>query len=100
MKLKNKAMSNYDDDVLGVGNSQHPSNQEPEEEVNFESNDLQKCLDYYKDTGDIEPLENAICRNELIHKNAIEDLTSSIKFMRNNDLNATADFFCKLRDTF
>ena len=93
-------MPNYDKDVIGSGNPQHPANQEPEEEVEFESNDLQKCLDHYKETGNIEPLENAICRNELIHKNAYEDLTTVIKISRLNGLDDAANLLCLLRNTF
>ena len=49
---------NYDHDVLGVGNSCHPANQE-ETEV-FQSEDLNECLQFARDNGDFEPLEFAI----------------------------------------
>ncbi len=49
---------NYDHDVLGVGNSCHPANQE-ETEV-FQSEDLNECLQYARENNDFEPLEFAI----------------------------------------
>lgn len=66
-------MQNYDDIVLGVGNSQHPANQREEELENFESVNLQECLDYAKDTKDFEWLETAIMmQNAVIEKAGLE----------------------------
>lgn len=49
---------NYDHDVLGVGNSSHPANQE-ETDV-FQSEDLDECLQHAKEEFEFEPLEFAI----------------------------------------
>lgn len=49
---------NYDHYVLGVGNSNHPANQE-ETEL-FQSEDLNECLSYAKCIGDFDALEFAI----------------------------------------
>lgn len=49
---------NYDHDVLGVGNSSHPANQE-ETDV-FQSEDLFECMEHAKENNDFEPLEFAI----------------------------------------
>lgn len=89
---------NYDNDVLGVGNSQHPANQEPEKEEEFYSTDLQECLNHYKDTLDCEPLENAIYENELKLKRANKDLTEAVKLLRSKNYDSTANFLCQLRN--
>ena len=89
---------NYDEDELGVGNSQHPANQEPEEEEYFESDDLQECLDYFRATNDIDHLENAIALNELKKQMVKEDLTEAIKLLRIIGKDATANFLCLTRD--
>ena len=67
----------YDNDILGVGNSQHPANQEQYEETVFESDVLMDCLDYYKDTKDSELIENAIINQNTI----IEKVISQIDFL-------------------
>lgn len=89
---------NYDDDVLGVGNPLHPANQEPEKEEYFESDNLQECLDYFRATNDIDPLENAIALNELKKQMVKEDLTEVIKLLRTKGMDATANFLCHSRD--
>mgnify|MGYP003489762398 FL=1 len=66
-------MQNYDDIVLGVENSQHPANQSEEELENFDSVNLQECLDYAKDTKDFEWIETAIIKqNTAIEKAGLE----------------------------
>ena len=80
---------NYDDQVLGVGNSFHPANQQEIETDHFESNNLQKCLDYAKDFKDFEPIENAIIDQNVAIEKAISELNFLIdsciqnKFMQN-----------------
>lgn len=49
---------NYDTEILGVNNPLHPANEKELEQ--FDSTDLNECLEYYHDTGDISFLENAI----------------------------------------
>jgi cystathionine beta-lyase family protein involved in aluminum resistance len=88
---------NYDHEVLGVGNLNHPANAN-EIEVVFESENIQECLDYYKLSGEIEPLENAISLNEENKKKAFEDLVTVIKLMRSKGYTATANFLCSTRD--
>ena len=86
----------YDNDILGVVNSQHPANEKETE--SFVSIDLQECLDYYKDTRDLAPLENAIFENESNKKRAIKDLTEVIKLQRSKGDNNTANFLALTRD--
>ena len=77
-------MSNYDHDILGVGNPEHPYNRE-EQEI-FESDNLQECLDYAKLAHDYEPLEDAIYNNDTIIENAISELQFCIDCLQNNSL--------------
>ena len=71
-------MSNYDYDVIGTGNSEHPYNRPPMEEEIFESDNLQECMDYSKLANDYEPLEAAIIKQEAI----IEMAVSEIQFLK------------------
>lgn len=89
-------MINYDNDVLGTENPEHPANQK--ETPHFESNNLQECLDYYKETGDSEPLENAIFHTEKAKERAVKDITEVIKLQREHGNGATANFLCTIRD--
>lgn len=57
---------NPDDYITGTFDSNNPSNQEEEDKPNPKG--LQECMDYAKDTGDFEPLENAIFENEKSNK--------------------------------
>ena len=77
-------MPNYDYDVLGVGNSEHPANR-TEEEI-FESDNLQECLDYAKLAYDYEPMEAAIYNNDTIIENAISEIQFCIDTLQNNNL--------------
>jgi len=74
----------------------HPANQE--ETPIFESNDLQECLDYFRETNDSEPFENAISQNELVKQMVKEDLVEVIKLLRTKGLYSTANFLCMTRD--
>mgnify|MGYP000902611472 FL=1 len=71
-------MQNYDEIVLGVGNSQHPANQREEQEY-FDSVNLQECLDYAKDTKDFECIETAI----ILQNTAIEKAVLELDFLVN-----------------
>lgn len=57
-------MSSYDHDVLGVGNPDHPANQE---ELEFDLETLENCLAHYKEYDVVDPLiesiENTITNN-------------------------------------
>lgn len=88
-------MPNYDKDVIGSNNPIHPANEKETED--FQSEDLQECLYYYKDTGDSVPLENAIFNTEIAKKRAVKDLTEVIKLERSKGFNATANFICTIR---
>jgi hypothetical protein len=48
----------------------------------FESINLEKCLDYFKDYKDIEPLENAILENRWKIERAIENIQLLIDVAR------------------
>lgn len=89
-------MENYDENVLGVLNSLHPANRE-ENEV-FYSENIQECLDYYKDTKDIEPLENAVSLQKDKLDIVVSILTEFIHFLRKKDLNDTANYLCMIND--
>lgn len=71
-------MQDYDEIVLGVENSQHPANQRDEQEE-FDSVNLQECLDYAKDTKDFECIENAI----IMQNTAIEKAVSELDYLVN-----------------
>jgi hypothetical protein len=71
-------MSNYDYDVIGTGNSEHPYNRLPMEDEIFESDNLSECLNYSKLANDYEPLEAAIIKQEAI----IEMAVSEIQFLK------------------
>jgi hypothetical protein len=71
-------MSNYDDFVIGTGNSEHPYNRPPMEDEIFESDNLSECLNYSKLANDYEPLEAAIIKQEAI----IEMAVSEIQFLK------------------
>lgn len=71
-------MKNYDHDVIGTGNPEHPCNRPEIEEEMFESDNLQECMDYSKLANDYEPLEAAIIKQESI----IEMASSEIDFLK------------------
>src|ERR1019366_93019 len=70
-----------DDYITGTFDSNNPSNQEELSEEIFDSNDLQECLDYFRETGDSEPLENAIAYNELVKQRLKEQTCVSGSFI-------------------
>jgi len=72
-------MQDYDEIVLGVGNSQHPANQREYEQEEFDSVNLQECLDYAKDTKDFECIETAI----ILQNTAIEKAVSELDYLVN-----------------
>ena len=62
----------------------------PEQEYNdrlepFESDNVQECLDYLKDTKDFEPIENAIITQNRVIENAISELQFVIDAYRLSD---------------
>lgn len=65
---------NYDEQVIGVGNSFHPANQQETESDHFESNNLEECLDYAKDFKDFEPIENAIIEQNVAIEKAVSEI--------------------------
>lgn len=71
---------NYDYDVLGLGNSDHPANQEQIEDL--ESEDLNECLDFAMNYDDFKPLLLAIelqTERLEIAKKLIDDLDSKLE---------------------
>jgi len=87
---------NYDDNVLGVLNGQHPAN-EKENDI-FYSENIQECLDYYKETKDIEPLESAISFQQSKIELVASSLTDFIHILRKNNMNDTANYLCVLNN--
>lgn len=77
---------NYDETVLGVGNSEHPANQEQTEPETFESNNLLECLNYAKDFKDFELIENAITLQNTIIEKAISELDFLIDSLHSNTM--------------
>lgn len=58
---------------------------DPTEECDFDefqSKDLSECLDYFKETKQIEPLENAITENETMLEKATADIQYLIDVAR------------------
>lgn len=89
---------NPDDYIEGTFDKNNPANQEELQEGILDTNRLEACLDFFKVTGDSEPLENAIAYNELVKQKVKEDLTEAINLLRTNGMDATANFLCKSRD--
>jgi len=87
---------NLDDYIEGRFDPNNPCNQE--EATEFQSDDLQECLDYYRETKDSEPLEEAISINEIKKQMVIEELIMVIKLLRTNGMDATANLLCGTRD--
>jgi hypothetical protein len=79
-------MSNYDDFVIGTGNSEHPYNRPPMEDEIFESDNLQDCLDYAKLANDFEPMENAVYKQETIIEKSISEIEFCIDILQKNSL--------------
>jgi hypothetical protein len=65
---------NYDEQVLGVYNSQHPATQKETEQEEFDSANLQECLDYTKDTKDFEWIETAIIKQNVAIEKSLKEL--------------------------
>lgn len=89
---------NPDDYIEGTFDKNNPSNKEELQEEILDTNSLEACLDFFKVTGDSEPLENAIAYHELVKQKVKEDLTEAINLLRTNGMYATANFLCKSRD--
>jgi hypothetical protein len=89
-------MGNYDDNIVGVLNGLHPANRE-ENEV-FHSENIQECLDYYKETKDIEPLENAVSFQKDKLDIIVSSLTDFIHFLRKQELNDSANYLCMINE--
>jgi hypothetical protein len=65
----------------------------------FQSEDLSECLDYYKDTKDILPLENSIDVMEEKIEKTINNLTHVILGCRMAGFDATANVLCDIRNS-
>jgi len=74
----------YDYMVTGLGNPNHPANRTNTDDF-FDSICLWECLDHYKETGNIEPLENAIAFNKGNQRRAVVQVKELI------DLYSTLD---------
>lgn len=74
----------YDYSVLGVGNPNHPANETNTEDF-FDSTCLWECLEHYKETGNIEPLENAIAYTNGNKSRAKVQVNELIDYLRPSD---------------
>ena len=83
--FKRIKMQNYDEIVLGVGNIQHPANQRDEQE-DFDSVNLQECLDYAKETKDFEWIETAIIMQNTVIEKAVSELDYLVNICGDNTL--------------
>jgi len=88
---------NYDNDILGIGNSDHPANQEQIESETFESNNLWECLDYTKEFKDFELIENAITLQNTIIEKAIIDLDFLIDTYHHTDQSLLKNKLVKIK---
>ena len=79
-------MQNYDEIVLGVGNNQHPANQREYEQEEFDSVNLQECLDYAKDTKDFEWIETAIIKQNTAIEKAVLELDYLVNICGDNSM--------------
>lgn len=73
-------MENYDEYITGLQDENSPLNITQLEE--FNSTDLSKCLDFYKFTNDIDPLEVAIDENRRRLELATKLIVELTHFMR------------------
>lgn len=64
----------------------------------FESENLSECLDYYKETKDILPLENAIDVMDEKVKKAINDIIHLTLGCRASGFTHTANALCEIRE--
>ena len=71
---------NPDDYIEGTFVDENPINQKDEDLEDFESDNIQECMEYYKRTGDIEPLENAIATFERTKEDLCDKLTFCIDY--------------------
>jgi hypothetical protein len=76
----------------------NPINQKELEQEDFYSTNLEECFIHYKETGNCEPIENAIFENEAKLERANKAIVEAITLLRNNGLEDTANFLCKLRN--
>lgn len=86
----------YDNNVLGVGNEQHPANQEETTQDELITNSLESCLDFYKVTEDSEPLENAIFNKGKVIEKSIQEIQKVITFLRTNGFDNMANILCNV----
>ena len=84
--FKRIKMQDYDEIVLGVGNNQHPANQKEEEQEEFDSVNLQECLDYAKDTKDFEWIETAIIKQNTVIEKAVLELDYLVNICGDNSM--------------
>lgn len=84
--FKRIKMQNYDEIVLGVGNPLHPANQREYEQEEFDSVNLQECLDYAKDTKDFEWIETAIIKQNTAIEKAVSELDYLVNICGDNTL--------------
>jgi len=73
---------NPDDYIEGTFRNDNPINQKDMDLEDFESDNIAECMEYYKRTGDIEPLENAIVTFEANKVNMLEEIAFCVDVLR------------------
>ena len=88
-------MSNYDHDILGVGNPNHPANEEDVLEPEFNSNELNNAFEYYLETGDEINLKSVFEYHNLVIQKSIDKLTYLVILLRAMENTYNANKICK-----
>lgn len=90
-------MTNYDHDVLGIGNPNHPTNQM---ELDFPPQTLDECISYLNEHNDSDPLIQKIEELKDQMDKGKQLSIELIKHLRKNNLHGAANQLCKIRDHF
>ena len=89
-------MKGLDDYIEGRFDPNNPANWQDETERTPVG--LQECMQYAKDTGDFDALEEAICKNEVKLARIKKDLREVTKVLRDKGYDATANFLANLME--
>lgn len=90
-------MGNYDYDVLGVGNSQHPANERENSRVYPEG--IEQAKKYFDETNDISCLEEEIGNVVQTLESTHIKLTEVILELRSKKEDDLANKLCRIRET-
>lgn len=92
-----RIMTNYDHDVLGIGNPHHPANQM---ELDFPPQTLDECISYLNEHNDSDPLIQKIDELKDQMNKGKQLSVDLIIELRKSGLNGAANQLCKIRDLF